>query len=185
MNAIQLLQLGDATDELVGQLRDPIAGIFRRPVTVKRVSADLEEFYDTGRGQYNSTSILLHLKSEYVSRNSFLPRTEPRSKILAVFSADLYIPILTYVFGEAELNGRVAVVSYYRLRNELYGLPPDDMIFAQRFLKESLHELGHLYGLVHCTDQQCAMHASTYVEDIDMKGDSFCNHCLSVVRQMT
>lgn len=183
MNAIQLLQLGDATNELVEQLRDPIAGIFHRPVTLKRVYPDLETFYDAGRGQYNSTSLLLYLKSEYATLASFLPRSESKSKILAVFSADLFIPILTYVFGEAELNGRVAIVSYHRLRNELYGLPPDGILFRQRFLKESLHELGHLYGLVHCTDQQCAMYASTYVEDIDQKGDSFCNHCLAVVRR--
>jgi archaemetzincin len=182
MNPIQLLQIGNAGSELVAALRYPIANIFRQPVIRTRANPDLEPFYDSARGQYNSTSILLHLKSKYPAEAPLLPQRGPKTKTLAVISADLFIPVLTYVFGEAELHGTVAIVSYFRLRNELYGLPANDALFRERFLKESLHELGHLYGLVHCFDQQCAMHASTYVEDIDLKGDSFCDRCLDVVR---
>ncbi len=182
MSAIHILQLGD-TGVAARQVRDSVSTIFRCRVDLKRTHPDLEQFFDSDRGQYNSTSILLHLKSEYAGSASIIRPRSSKEKILAVINADLFIPILTYVFGEAELNGTVAVVSPFRLRNELYGLPSNDSLFNERFLKESLHELGHLYGLLHCSEQHCAMHASTYVEDIDLKGDSFCDRCLDVVRR--
>jgi archaemetzincin len=43
--------------------------------------------------------------------------------------------------------------------------------------KEALHELGHAYGLLHCSLRECVMHASSYVEDIDSKGGFFCPLC--------
>jgi archaemetzincin len=94
-----------------------------------------------------------------------------------VLEEDLFIPILTFVFGEAELGGSVAVMSYHRLQNELYGLPPDRDLLAARTAKEALHELGHAYGLVHCPDIDCVMHTSTDVEAVDLKGTDFCSTC--------
>jgi archaemetzincin len=109
-----------------------------------------------------------------------------RSKVLAVSGEDLFIPILTYVFGEAQLGGEFAVVSYHRLQPERYGLAADRNLLLDRLFKESLHELGHTYGLVHCQDQDCVMRTSTYAEDIDLKGGSFCRRCqaaLGLARQ--
>ncbi len=183
MKAIRLLRLGTAREDIVESLQEPLEQIFRVPIVLAQSHPDIEEFYDPPRGQYNSTSILLHLKSIEAHLRTAGWRNRGRTKTLAVLDSDLFIPILTYVFGEAELNGDVAVVSYYRLMNELYGLPGNDAVFMQRVRKEALHELGHLYGLFHCEHQECAMHASTYVEDIDLKGDSFCNRCLDVVRR--
>jgi archaemetzincin len=94
-----------------------------------------------------------------------------------VVDEDLFIPILTYVFGEAQLNGRVAVISSHRLLNERYGLPADPGLAFDRLLKEAVHELGHVFGLLHCQDRECAMHISTYVEDIDLKSAALCTPC--------
>jgi archaemetzincin len=109
------------------------------------------------------------------------PAPGGRSRILGVLGEDLFIPILTYVFGEAQLGGRVAVVSYHRLQSERYGLAPDRGLLHERLLKESLHELGHLGGLIHCSDLECVMHISTYVEDIDMKPAAFCSSCRAML----
>ena len=57
----------------------------------------------------------------------------------------MYVPVLTYVFGEAQLNGKAAVVSIYRLRDELYGLPKNPQKLKERLEKE-LDLLGR-YGL--------------------------------------
>jgi len=96
-----------------------------------------------------------------------------------VTGVDLFIPVLTFVFGEAQLGGRAAVVSTFRLRSEAYGLPPDPELLLARLTREVLHELGHTYGLVHCTDSACVMASTTYVEQIDLKGPSFCTGCLT------
>jgi hypothetical protein len=66
--------------------------------------------------------------------------------VLGIAGVDLFIPILTYVFGEAQLAGRAAVVSTYRLDNALYGLPANHRLLLDRLAKEAIHELGHTAG---------------------------------------
>jgi archaemetzincin len=174
MNAIHLLPLGGASPDLVGALPGPLRQTFRTRVEMHAFSLDPEPFFDGERGQYNSTEILMHLKSHY-------PVLQQESGVctLALVPFDLFIPILTYVFGEAEVGGNVAVVSYHRLVPERYGLPPDNALLSARFVKEVVHEIGHLFSLIHCSVQSCVMHSSSYVEDIDLKERSFCRVCAS------
>jgi archaemetzincin len=131
--------------------------------------------YDSVRRQHHSSRILLGLKN-------LVPDGD---RILGVTCVDLFIPILTFVFGEAQLNGPTAVVSSFRLNPELYGLAPDDRLSMQRLLKESIHELGHTFGLRHCIDFECVMHASTYAEEIDLKQKHFCRQCKDLVMKKT
>ena len=172
MMSIHLLPLGSANRELVEGLVSPLQVTFRSGVHTREHTLDLEQFYDEQRAQYNSTQILLSLKSQYEGIAS-----DDDTKTLAIVPHDLFIPILTYVFGEAEVGGNVAVVSYYRLDPERYGLPSDRKVLSGRFLKEVVHELGHAHSLVHCATHSCVMHSSSYVEDIDLKGESFCIPC--------
>lgn len=182
MSAIYLLPLGNADRALVEGLRSPVQETFQVPVEIRNTSIDLAPFYDASRVQYNSTQILQFLQRNLREVDSAQSSPSfPSSKLLAILSQDLFIPILTYVFGEAELDGSVAVVSYYRFMNERYGLPQDNRLLAARLRKEALHELGHAYGLVHCGEQRCVMHTSTYVEDIDLKGDHFCTECAQAI----
>jgi archaemetzincin len=158
---------------LLDRLMPSLERAFQLPVRVRTAWFDLERCYDSSRGQYRSTAILERLLAE---------PTPPGSRILAVTGVDLFIPILTFVFGEAQVNGRAAVVSTHRLENEAYGLPRDDELLAGRLEKEAVHELGHTYGLLHCTEASCVMHSSTYVEEIDLKEREFCEVCLRQVR---
>jgi archaemetzincin len=98
-------------------------------------------------------------------------------RVLGVTSLDLYIPILTFVFGEAQLDGACALVSTHRLRQEFYGLPGDPGTLRERLLKEAAHELGHTLGLPHCEDYACVMASSHTVEWIDLKTSQFCAEC--------
>ena len=137
---------------------------------------DPEVAYDPSRGQYNSTLILKQILGG---------PDGTATRVLGVAGVDLFIPVLTYVFGEAQLDGRAAVVSTHRLRAEVYGLPEDEALLARRLLKEAMHELGHTFGLLHCAEPTCVMRASTYVEEIDLKGATFCPTCLGLVRPAT
>jgi archaemetzincin len=98
-------------------------------------------------------------------------------RVLGVAAVDLYIPILTFVFGEAQIGGPCALVSIYRLRQEFYGLPEDWGLLGDRLLKESVHEIGHTLDLTHCDDYSCAMAPSHAVEWIDLKSSVLCHNC--------
>ena len=178
MKPIVLVPLGDADRTLVSDLRDALEQKLVAPVEVREAALDLERFYSTERVQYNSSEIIQALQ------RFSPPLTDGKhSKVLAVVREDLFIPILTYVFGEAELDGEFAVVSYHRLQNAAYGLPPNPALEFDRLLKEALHEVGHTLGLIHCTSLDCVMHTSTYVEDIDLKQASFCPSCTAFMRK--
>ncbi|MGA9117589.1 MAG: archemetzincin [Bacteroidota bacterium] len=178
MKRVRLLPLGGADPRLLEGLVPALRSVFNMEAVVGPCGLDLEEFYDEGRAQYHSTRILLRLKSG-------CPPSEEGSAAdairLAVVPHDLYIPILTFVFGEAELGGTVAVVSYHRLQNERYGLAADPQLLRVRLAKEALHELGHTLGLVHCRTGACVMRPSSSVEEIDLKGEVLCRLCADAV----
>ncbi len=180
MSPISLVALGTADRTLLKDVRAPLSDVFGVPVDIVEDGVDLGLFLDPGRLQYNSTEILRYLVRRVDERERMtVPQGNSAVKTLAIIPEDLFIPILTFVFGEAQLGGAAAVVSYFRLLNERYGLPPDRALLTQRLCKEAIHELGHAYGLVHCSSQECVMHASTYVEDIDLKGSTLCPTCSS------
>jgi archaemetzincin len=134
---------------------------------------DPELAFDDSRGQYNSRILLGQLLRDL---------RPPGVRVLGVTGVDLFIPVLTFVFGEAQLDGAAAVVSTHRLASELYGLPASPNLLRQRLAKEAVHEVGHTFGLVHCHAARCVMASSTYVEEIDLKSDRFCAGCLAEVR---
>ena len=141
-------------------------------VKVDSRNLNIEKAYDLSREQYYSTVILQQLLKMHNKENE---------KVLGLTSLDLFIPILTFVFGEAQLNGKAAVVSSFRLRSEYYGIKPNEILLKERILKESVHELGHTFGLIHCPNFECVMHSSTYVEEIDLKNVHFCQRCYGIV----
>jgi archaemetzincin len=101
--------------------------------------------------------------------------------LLGLTAVDLYIPILTFVFGEAQMGGPCALASAYRLRQEAYGMASDPEILRERVLKEAIHELGHTLELTHCEDYRCAMASSHSVERIDLKEGNLCGLCRRLV----
>jgi archaemetzincin len=161
------MYLSDRPD-LLQELNLSLQQVLHTPVNMRKPWFDPEISFEPSRGQYNSTTLLRLLLDD---------PSDSTSRTLGVTSADLFAPVLTYVFGEAQLDGRVAVVSIHRLRPEAYGLPKNEVLLFERLLKESVHELGHTLGLIHCLDGSCVMHASTYVEEIDLKTAEFCANC--------
>lgn len=166
--SIVIISFGQLGQELLGIISADVMIKFPVPVKTRTEYLDLNEFYDPGRRQYNGTTLLKMIDNEFASASS---------KTIGLFTVDLYIPILTFIFGQAFLNGRTGIASIFRLSNERYGVKKDDKILQERFSKEVIHELGHMFGLIHCSDPYCVMRSSTYVEDIDQKGGEFCSNC--------
>lgn len=160
---------------LIKTLVSPLQKTFDMPVTVhSHDGIDPTPALDTLRNQYNSSAILACIL-ERMSGNA--------GKMLGVTGLDLFVPVLTFVFGEAQLGGTAALVSTFRLDETFYGLPPNRRLLEERFLKEAVHELGHTFGLIHCRDYACVMHASTSVEEIDVKGTELCARCRELMER--
>ncbi len=169
---IQLLPLGNTPHGLMSYLSGELASEFSARCEILRPEPDPPQAFNARRQQYSSTDILAWMTG----------RVSPGAgQFLAVTAADLCIPILTFVFGEAQLEGPCAVVSTHRLGQEFYGLPPDPALLSSRLLKEAVHELGHTLGLVHCDDYRCAMASSHAVEAIDLKAASLCEVCRAAI----
>lgn len=168
--ALVPVYLAERTDLLRGLVL-ALGEVFGVPVEVRRPWFDPERCFDPARGQYNSTLLLAQLQGADAWR------------VLGVTGVDLFIPVLSYVFGEAQLPGRAAVISLHRLSAEMYGLSDDERQLADRAEKEAIHELGHTFGLVHCRQPGCVMGSSTYVEEIDLKSGRFCEDCLLRIRR--
>ncbi len=143
--------------------------IFKREVVIEKTRLNVDNFYDPVREQYNSTEILKHF--------IFNHPAEPEEKVCLIVPYDLFIPILTFVFGEAHLNGNYCIVSLYRLKESFYGKECDEELFKDRLLKEIVHELGHTFGLTHCIDNKCVMFNSYNIDDTDGKSIYFCDSC--------
>ena len=168
MRIISLVPVGRVERGHLESLAEGLAARLRVACWIRPDGLDGEFAYNPVRGQYHSTEILKKLLQD--------PPAESW-RILGVTDADLYIPILTFVFGEAQLGDTGALVSTHRLRPEFYGMPKDPGLLQGRLLKEALHELGHTFGLCHCPDYLCVMSASHAVERIDLKQAGFCIAC--------
>ncbi len=168
MKMISLLPVGRVDHALLEPLAEGLTRHLRVACSIQPRGMEPEFAFNSLRRQYHSTEILKQMIQS--------PSSEAW-KVLGVTEVDLYIPVLTFVFGEAQLTSGGAVVSSHRLRQEFYGMPADADLLKERLLKESLHELGHTYGLRHCPDYTCVMSSSNSVERIDLKNVDFCSAC--------
>jgi archaemetzincin len=172
MKLLQLLPIGELEGGLLHALAPAMADTLGVLCELLTKPLDPAFAYHRERQQYHSSEILQAMQN----------RLQPDSwRMLGVAEVDLYIPILTFVFGEAQMGGPCALVSAHRLRQEFYGLPTDPATLHQRLLKEAVHEIGHTLELTHCEDYQCAMAPSHAVEWIDLKENTLCSSCRSRV----
>lgn len=168
-----LVPVGAVDPALMGYLTLVVAEVMGSGTRTAERSLSPDRAFDPRRRQYDSTEILGMLEREFGSHDG---------KVLGVAEVDLFIPILTFVFGEAQLSGRFSIISLARLRSSFYGMEDDAPQLYRRAEKEAIHELGHTLGLVHCDDYGCVMRFSSSVEEVDLKGDRFCERCSAAVR---
>ena len=168
MNRIRVSPMGEIDRAVLKHLEWNLGQFFEAQAEIGPPLPWPDYAEERKRKQYHSTAIVLHLQT--------LPPAEDE-RILAVIDTDLYVPGSNFVFGEADIEKRVAVISLWRLREEYYGLEEEEDLLLERALKEAIHELGHTLGLRHCTDVGCVMHFSNTISDTDRKGREFCDRC--------
>ena len=163
-----MVSIGSVPERALEWIEKAAAEWFPLPIRRLGALAIPEGAYDRKRGQYQSVEMMKMLAQQAPS---------DALRILGVTDVDLAIPMLTFLFGQAQFDGRVAIVSLCRLHQEFYGLPPDDALLRERTVKEALHELGHTFGLAHCPDTKCAMSLATHIGLVDAKNEQYCDRC--------
>lgn len=151
-------------ERIVGALQQS----FKTRVSKISLSIDTDSLYSYERRQYFSTGFIEQATAQ---------TAHFKGKIILITELDIYVPVLTFLFGEAQLRGKHSIVSVFRLHEEFYSGTTDNELLFMRTAKEVYHELGHNFGLIHCHDWDCVMHSSNNVEEVDLKGNIYCKNC--------
>ncbi len=166
---IALIPFGDVEGKLLKELKGDFKKITGKSIRILPSEPIPRPAYNPRRRQY--------LASEFIKTLQKLPLLMSQER-LGLTEVDLYAEGLNFVFGQAELGGRCALISVVRLRSEFYGKRPDEKLLRLRTLKEAVHEMGHIWRLEHCSKRTCVMHFSNSLRDTDRKNPHFCNDCL-------
>jgi archaemetzincin len=156
-----------ADHDALGTIRRQAEDVFQVGARAWLGHARPTDSFDQRRQQHSSTRIL-----------KWLLETKPAHarKVVGITDVDLFIPILTFVYGEAQLGGTAAVVSTARLLAD-NGFRADPTLLLARLGKEVLHELGHTFGLLHCSSPTCVMARSVSLVQVDAKEPTLCHDC--------
>lgn len=174
MSIIGVVPLGAIDGTVLARIGEGLERTFPYPVEILPAREDPAFAFDERRGQYSSVLIL----------RTLIGQVQPQMvRLMGVTARDLFIPMLSFVLGQAQLNGTVALVSLARLEQRFYGFPPDPELLVARAVKEAVHEVGHTFGLTHCADPGCPMSLANTVQHVDTKGATLCAACVSMLHE--
>jgi archaemetzincin len=169
-----IIPIGTIDRKILHYTQKELEDRFNVKIDIGRQLEDPTYAYHKQKKQYHSTRILKRI---------YKLRLTGYDRILGIVDVDLYVPERTFVFGEAEIKKKVAVISLTRLRQEFYDLPEDLTLFRKRIIIEAVHELVHTYGLRHCTNNKCVMFLSKILSDTDHKGAELCSNCEKIIEE--
>lgn len=169
---IGILRVGEVDGEVLDRVIENLRTTFPNAKfeLISEILSIPSEAYDKLRGQHRSDVILRQIRA-------YVEKAKVFNRVLGITSIDLFVPELNFVFGEAECPGRAALISLFRLRPEFYGKTPSVGLLVERATKEAVHELGHTFGLAHCSNPFCVMYFSNSIFETDRKQSLFCNKC--------
>ena len=159
--------------ETLNELEKHLGKIFDLKIKVEPQKINSSFAFNPIRGQYLASLILEELEKFKKNFNQ---------KWLAICDFDLYSEGLNFIFGEANPNSQISIISLARLREEFYGKEKNENLFLERIKKEAVHELGHLFYLGHCQNKKCVMHFSNSLADTDFKNSNFCQECKKILQ---
>lgn len=161
---VQLVAVGNIPAHLLKDLEEPLQSqLGITPVHGKAPLTDPKYAFNKDRNQYHSQAIMRRL----------VPLMQPGQNFaLGICEVDLFVPDSPFVFGEADRESRIALVSLFRLRQGA-----DSEHVKRRAQVETVHQAGHLLGLSYCDDPRCVMFLASAPADLDRKNVALCNVC--------
>lgn len=171
---IELIPIGDVDAKLMRDICGGIKNVFPHCKLADESLPTPQQAYHPSRDQFDSMPFLESLMS-YAQYKDI--------KILGITPVDIYTGDMNFIFGHADLGGRVCLISLHRLDPEYYGDFYDYQLFLDRCIKEAVHELGHSFGLRHCRDKNCVMVFSNNIVEVDKKSVRFCRRCNGLLRE--
>ncbi len=161
---IKLVQVGDVQPNILKVIERELNRRFKSKFFLGEKIEIPKNAYNKFKDQYDAEIVIKTIEPEECD------------KVIGVTSHDLYYGNLNFVFGVAGKN--VCIVSTARLDPKFYGNSPNFDLLIKRTLKEIIHELGHMFGLEHCSNPKCVMSFSNSVAYVDEKSDEFCSNCM-------
>ncbi|HON83480.1 MAG TPA: archaemetzincin family Zn-dependent metalloprotease [Caldisericia bacterium] len=165
--SIKIVPLIDPPNFILNEIKENFERIFNLPVFIEKNINIPVDFKNSLRNQHPVRNLISYLEENIV---------DDCLKIIGIINKDIYEEGYNFLFGSAEFNGKYAVISLFRLYDE------DKNLFLNRSIKESIHEIGHTFGLNHCNNKSCVMNFSLSINDVDRKERFFCKLCETNLR---
>jgi archaemetzincin len=148
------------SETMVAPVKEALEDVFGLETgeVLHQPAAAVTAAWNAPRNQYNASKLLAQLVWSMAAAPS---KSEGVS--LWLVSDDLYVEGMNFVFGVA-YPGKAAVLSTHRL-------PTVELI-----VKEAIHEMGHVFGLAHCTNE-CVMQFSNSLAEAQAKPGTLCARC--------
>ncbi len=174
---IYVVPLGDFTVEQRAAVESAqlfLAAFYQLPVKALSAVPGSEIPEDARRKNPATGAPQLHTR--WVLDTLLPPRRPDDAVALIAFTPeDLYPdPAWNFVFGQASLTERVGVWSVHRFGDPATHKP----LFVSRTLKVAGHEMGHMFGLHHCSAHACVMNGSNSLNESDSQPLELCPVCL-------
>ncbi len=160
----------DPPEAAVRVVAEVLSKAFRGVTRVENLGSIPRQFFDRMRGQYRGLEVLIWLSTT---------RKYPDSVVVAVINSDAYVSGLNFIFGVADPRVGAATVYLHRLHYFSRG----EEHFLERLRKEVIHEVGHVFGLKHCSNPRCVMRFSNSIWDTDAKTWKYCRKCASLLKE--
>lgn len=154
------------SEDVVSSVKEALKDVFGIETTevIHSETMEAKDAYNTNRRQYDASILLNYLIKDASNVKEW-------ALCLWIVSDDIYAGGMNFVFGIAQ-PGKAAVLSTCRLDS------------PELIKKEAIHEMGHVFGLQHCTNY-CVMQFSNSLYEAKKKPDKLCDRCKGLLKTTT
>jgi archaemetzincin len=166
---IAIQPLGEVRAERLEVVRKGLETAYAIKIVVLPTKPLPKEAWYVPRQRYRADALLDHLSAA---------TPEAHQVVIGLTAKDISVTKDEHedwgIFGLGQLDGRVCVVSTFRLGAR----GADEAKLRERLRKVAIHEVGHVMGLPHCEHESCVMRdAVGSIATVDGETGAFCAEC--------